>query len=309
MLPNTDALLNVLSSKSGMIPTQNGKIWFRLVGDSNRIPVVTLHGGPGFPHDYLEPLEVIGLHRPILFYDQLGCGRSDRPKGTDLWTCNSFVEELEHVRKALKIEKWHLLGSSWGAMLAMDYYLAYPEHVRSMVFQSPCLSAPEWAADAKRLCQEMGPEWLAITEKHETEGTTSSPEYMEAKKKFAARFICRLPEMPLPLNRSQVGFGNEVYQTMWGPSEFSATGNLKDYDRTRELRNTRVPVLFTCGRYDEATPETVSRQAALAPDSQLVIFEKSAHCSTLEESALFIETVTNFWNTVDSKDFKSCNTK
>lgn len=300
-MQNSNDLLNVLVSKSGQIPTPAGKIWFRLVGESEKTPVVTLHGGPGFPHDYLEPLEVVGHDRKILFYDQLGCGRSDRPKQTDSWNCAHFVEELETIRKTLEIEKWHLLGSSWGTMLGMDYYMAYPQHVASIVFKSPCLSAPQWAEDAKRLCREMGPEWLALTQKHEAEGTTSSAEYMDAKNKFNARFLCRLPDMPLPLSRSVVGNGNDVYQTMWGPSEFTATGNLKNYDRTSELRNIRVPTLFTCGRYDEATPETVSRQAALVPGGRLVIFEKSAHCAHLEEPDLFIETVSKFWNDVEAQ--------
>ena len=292
-------LINQVNISSGYIHTPDGNIWVKIAGNHKTTAAVTLHGGPGFPHDYLESLESLSNDRSIIFYDQLGCGRSDRPKDKNLWRCERFVSELEILRSTLGIEQWHLFGSSWGTMLAMDYYLAFPQRVKSIVFKSPCLSAPQWAEDAKRLCLQMGPEWNEDVQKHEAAGTTDSVEYTEAKNQFMKNFVCRLPEIPISIQRSVVGKGNDPYEVMWGPSEFTATGNLKDYDRTKELRQISVPTLFTCGRYDEATPETVKSHAEMVKDSRFFIFEKSAHCAQAEEPETFLSLIREFWAELD----------
>jgi proline iminopeptidase len=289
-------LINEVTSTTGYVKTLDGNIWVKIAGTGKKTPVITLHGGPGFPHDYLETLESLSNDRPIIFYDQLGCGRSDRPINDSLWRCERFVSELETVRKELGVEQFHLFGSSWGTMLGMDYYLAFPQRVKSIIFQSPCLSAPQWAEDAKRLCAQMSPEWNEIVQKHEAAGTTDSPEYAEVKKKYGQNFGCRLPYFPLPLQRSFIAKGNDPYQVMWGPSEFTATGNLKDYDRTKELKQIHVPTLFTCGRYDEATPETVKMHADQVSGSRFVVFEKSAHCVQVEEPEAFLALLREFWD-------------
>jgi proline iminopeptidase len=288
-----------IQHETGKIVTKDGEIWFKISGEGNGFPVICLHGGPGFAHDYLEPLELLGTERKVIFYDQLGSGRSTCPKDSSLWRIERFVDELEFVRDVLKIEKFHLFGSSWGTMLGMDYYLKYPESVASIVFKSPCLSAKLWASDAKKLCAQMGPEWNRITFMHETAGTTDSAEYKEAKEQFSKRFICTLEKSPIELERAKLGFNADVYMTMWGPSEFTATGNLKDYDRTADLPKIKVPTLFTCGRYDEATPETVKIYQKQVPGSQLAIFENSAHVAHLEEAELFRSVVSRFWKSYD----------
>jgi proline iminopeptidase len=280
--------------ETGLIETPDGKIWYKASGIGSGNPVITLHGGPGFPHDYLEPLESLGRNRTVIFYDQLGCGRSDRPDNTSLWRIERFVEELETVRQELQIEKFHLLGSSWGTMLGMDYYLRYPNRVASLIFKSPCLSAKLWAEDAQKLCTEMGEDWNRIVTHHEATGTTSSEEYKNAKEQFGRKFICRLDHKPVESERSKLGFNPQVYLTMWGPAEFTATGNLKDYDRVSDLTKIRVPTLFLCGRYDEARPETVEYYQRQVPASKLVVFEQSAHVSHLEETEEFIRVVSDF---------------
>ncbi len=104
----------------GHVTVNGGKIWYRIVGSGKGTPVLVLHGGPGFPSDYLQPLEALGDERPVVFYDQLGCGKSDRPEDPKLWRAQRFVEELAEVRNALGLERIHLYGHSWGTMLAVD---------------------------------------------------------------------------------------------------------------------------------------------------------------------------------------------
>src|SRR5690348_230327 len=130
----------VANAQEGYIRVTGGLVWYKVVNPGNGIPLLTLHGGPGSPHDYLEPLEKLANERPIIFYDQLGCGKSERPENESLWQRSRFVEELGEIRKALKLEQVHLFGHSWGTMLAIDYALTKPDGLISLILASPALS-------------------------------------------------------------------------------------------------------------------------------------------------------------------------
>lgn len=95
------------------------------------------------------------------------------------------------------------------------------------------------------------------------------------------------------------GMNPDIYGYMWGPSEFTANGILRDYNRETELRGLNLPVLFTTGRYDEATPESLEHFHSLVPDSEIKIFENSAHMTMLDEPEAYTDAVRDFLNRVD----------
>ena len=237
-----------------------GRIWYAVHGSgSPDIPLLVLHGGPGVPHDYLEPLAALSDERPVVFYDQFGCGNSDRSSDPASRTLRYFVEELAQVRAGLGLGRVHLLGQSWGSMLAAEYLLSRrPEGVAGMVFSGPCLSAPRFVADLRTYLEGMPDELRAVIERCEATGEYDSPAYEEAVNAFYRKHVCRLDPWPDCMLRSLDKMGLEVYHRMWGPSEFTMTGTLKDFDCTGRLREITVPTLFTCGRFDEATPETTA---------------------------------------------------
>jgi len=280
-----------LEPREGFIQVKGGKVWYRIVGSGTKTPVLLLHGGPGYPSDYLKPLERLADERPVIFYDQLGAGRSDRPKDITLWTIERFVEELAEVRRALGLKRVHLVAHSWGTTLATEYMLTKPEGIESVMLASPCLSSLRWMADAKRLRSALPEAVRAILDKNERDGTTDLPEYQEATKEYYRRHFIRLNPWPPELENTEAGIGLDVYHTMWGTSEFQATGNLKDYDKTGRLHEITVPTLFTAGRYDEATPETVAWYQSLVPGSQFVLFENSAHMAMLEEPDRYVQVI------------------
>lgn len=281
---------------TGYVEHRLGRTWYMRVGTGGRTPVIALHGGPGFPHDYLTRLEPVSETRPIVFYDQLGCGRSGEPKRNSGWSVSAFVDELEALRTALGIRRFHLLGHSWGTMLGIEYYLRFPRRVSSLVFSSPCLSAKEWAADAERLRTRMGTRWQRSARRLEKKDATSGPEYAGLKDAYARRFIFRTKVPPLEMRLALAGFNFPVYSRLWGPSEFCPTGTLAHFDRTEELRKIRVPSLFTCGRFDEATPRATALYRSLAPGGRLHVFKKSAHMMVLEEPRETIRVLNRFWN-------------
>ncbi|MCK9604314.1 MAG: alpha/beta fold hydrolase [Candidatus Omnitrophica bacterium] len=100
--------------EDNLINVKGGKVWFRVAGKERKnTPLLVLHGGPGASWDYLQPLEALADERPVIFYDQLGCGNSERPLDKSLWTLSRYVDELETVVRELGLSSFHLLGNSW----------------------------------------------------------------------------------------------------------------------------------------------------------------------------------------------------
>jgi len=286
-------------TREGHISVPGGRVWYKIVGSGDTIPLLVLHGGPGSPHNYLKPLESLSDERPVVFYDQLGCGNSDRPEDPNLWHTERFVEELAKVRQSLNLEQAHILGHSWGSMLATDYALTQPEGIVSLILASPPLSIPRWLEDVGTYRKQLPADVQEVLDRNEIAGTTESEEYEEAVMEFSRIHLCRMDPWPEVLEQTLVGSGLQVYHTMWGPSEFFMTGNLADYDRTSRVGELVVPTLFTCGRYDEASPDTTAWYQSLIPQAEIAIFENSSHMPHLEEMELYLQVVREFLNGVD----------
>ena len=283
-------LMSVSAVEDGRVEVRGGSVWYRLVGVGDGPTLVTLHGGPGYPSASLQPLEALAVDRRVVFYDQLGCGNSDRPDDPSLWTLERSVDELERLLRHLDLEEVHLLGHSWGTMLAVDFYLAHREAVRSMVLVSPALSAARWEEDSERLISQFPTELRAI----HADPDATEEDVDRLKSEYMNRHFLRLPEEPEPVKHAMESFGPQVYITMWGPNEFTPTGPLKEYERTDDLATISVPVLYLCGRYDSATPASTRFYASLTPGADTRIFENSAHHSFLEDSESFLATVGQF---------------
>ena len=281
-------------TREGYVNVTGGKVWYKIVGSGDAIPLITLHGGPGSTHFGFEPLEALSDERPVVFYDQLGCGSSDRPDDLSLWHTERFVEELGQLRKALGLEKAHILGHSWGTMLATDYLLTQPQGVASAIMSSPCISIPRWLEDCAEYIKQLPSDVQETLERHQKAGTIDSSEYKEATEEFNKCHVYRLDPSPEAVIRGREGRSRVVYETMWGPNEFYMTGNLRDYDRSPRLHEIKVPTLFSCGRVDEASPETTKYYHSLVPGSEFVVYEHSAHMPYWEETERYINVVRDF---------------
>ncbi|MGB8955813.1 MAG: proline iminopeptidase-family hydrolase [Tumebacillaceae bacterium] len=284
--------------REGYVEVTGGKVWYQFLGEGNGKPLLVLHGGPGSTGFGLEALEPLGDERPIVIYDQLGCGYSDKPEDVSLWNLQRFVEELGQVREALGLKEVHLLGHSWGTMLAASYLLTRPTGVKSVTFSSPCLSALLWAKDQAEHLKGFPQDMQDTVARCEAEGTTDSEEYQEAMTTYYKRHLCRMDTPKRPEDRPS---GKVVYHTMWGPSEFCATGNLKTYDVTAQLHEIEISTLFLCGRHDETKPETLRYYQSLVPSAQAHVFEHSAHKAYLEETDEYIRVVREFLQSVSNR--------
>ena len=290
-------------SSEGRIAFKGYETWYRVEGDlgADRPPLVVLHGGPGLPHDYLEPLaRLADGGRAVVFYDQLGCGNSDRPDDDGLWTMSTFETELDVVRDQLGLARFHLLGHSWGGWLALQYLLdRRPLELASPVLASTCASVPAFASETRRLKEQLPPKIQEVLDRHEAAGTTHEPEYSQASLAYTTQWLIR-SHIPDYLFAAKQGENARIAALMHGP-EWNVTGRLKDWDVTDRLAEVDVPTLVTSGRYDEMTPELVERLVDGLPDATWQLFENSAHMPHIEEEERYLAAVATFLDQHDDE--------
>jgi proline-specific peptidase len=286
----------------GFISIKSGhRLWYKIVGQGSAIPLLTLHGGPGAGHDYLEPLEALSSERPVIFYDQLGCGRSDKPDARPMWTIERFADEVDEVRDALGLDRIHLLGHSWGGWLGIEYLLRQPRGIVSVVLASTSASTPQFSAECDRLISEMPDRMQRALRGHGLTGNYGHPDYEEAMMEFYKRHVCRLPEWPDCVLRTIANLeGNQVYETLNGPNEFSTIGNLRYWNRIPDLHRIELPVLLTCGRYDELGETCARTILDRVANGRLHVFERSAHLAHVEEPQAYMECVSAFLRDVEN---------
>ena len=339
----------------GFVSFGGYKTWYQTAGDlRSGAPLVLLHGGPGIPgNSYAQLMADLADSRPVVRYDQLGCGRSDRPNAPSLWRVETFLDELAALRDALALDDIHLLGHSWGGMLGIEYLLRRPHGVRSLVLSSSLFSTQFWVEEARRLRGDMPAHIVAsmhrFEEHHRPTGRaaprvvevrpgiapkdvigrarvmkrmlplmTSAPvqrmaswasvvpplrraAYEIAGMAFVRRYVFRMADVPLTLCQDYLARNPQVYETMWGPSEFFATGVLKDWNVESRLGEIDVPTLILSGRYDEATPAQQQRLHEGIPGSRWTIFEQSAHLAFLTEPERYREVLASFLDGVDAR--------
>lgn len=264
--------------------------------------LVCLHGGPGASHDYLLPLAKLANHGyKVVFYDQLGCGRSFLPKNNALFTIERNVEELEALRKKLDLGKIHLMGSSYGGLLALAYALKYQKQLKSIITTGGLADVPLTIREMERLKSELPPEVQEVLKKYEDLGDYENPEYQKAVMVFYKEHLLRLNEWPPEQMHTMEHMSRPVYYTMNGPNEFTIIGNIRYYDITDELHTIHVPTLVTGGKFDEVTPKVARSIHEHVKGSRLVIFQKSSHLAMWEEPEKYTETLSLFLDGVEEK--------
>jgi proline iminopeptidase len=247
-------------------------------------------------------LDILGSERPVVRYDQLGSGRSGRPNDLSLWTVGRFVEELHVVRQELGLDQMHLLGHSWGGALAAAYVLEKgTDGIVSVILSSPLLSTPKWIEDANYLRSLLPADVQKTLTEHEQAGTTDSEEYREASDVFYERHVRGGQRTESPAECDGAPSGRFVYEYMWGPTEFHATGTLIDFDVTDRLQEIDVPVLFIAGEFDEARPERVAEFQKLVPGSRLTIILDAAHGTLGRKPDEYRKVIENFFDSIEEK--------
>jgi proline iminopeptidase len=301
--------------KSGgvrMIPIHGGKykVWTKRVGNNPRIKVLLLHGGPAATHEYYESFDSFFPQEGIeyYYYDQLGSYYSDQPNDTSLWNTSRFVEEVEEVRQALKLDStnFYLLGNSWGGILAMEYALEYQQNLKGLIVANMMASAPAYGKYAEEvLAKQMDPKVLAEIRALEAKGDFNNPRYMELLlPNYYAEHLCRFPvaEWPAAVNRAFAHVNSTIYVSMQGPSEFGISGKLANWDRSKDLPKITVPTLVIGAKHDTMDPEHMKWMSTQFKNGSYLYCENGSHLSMWDDQAIFFPGVIKFLKDVDAKN-------
>ena len=269
------------------IAVEGGKVWVRINGviGEGAAPVILIHGGPGGTHVNFGGLLSLADQRPVILYDQLDSGMSDRPENPANWRPERFVAELEAIRRELGVERWHVIGHSWGSALALEYAAAYPEHTASAVLSGTYLSTSHWITGTNLLIRELPDDVTDTIRACESPTPPTAKVCDPATAAFYMAYNGR-PDRPAPSPEAiayRVRYGGKgsnaaVYNAMWGPTEFRASGSLATYDATELLH--RVDghrILFMVGQYDEARIDTVQDFVALTAGAELAVVPGGSH--------------------------------
>lgn len=261
---------------------------------NKKTPIIFLHGGPGGTHNYFLPLKSLAKDRDVYMYDQIGGGESSAilPK---LWKIETFVDELSFLIKAWKLDSFVLMGASWGTTLALEYFLAKKDsRIESIIFQSPLFSTTDWENDANRLIKALPNQTQKVINYcHEIEATDSKV-YKKAVFEYYLRHVLRDEKLLRKKSKKPNTHGNAVYEAMWGPSEFKATGTLKTYERVSKLKSLKMPVLLICGEHDEATPLTVKKYHKIIKQSEFAVIKKASHSIARENPKALLKVISDF---------------
>jgi len=284
--------------QAGYIEVEGGKIWYRMNGMqflSKKAALIVLHGGPGGTHRSNMPLVDLANERPVILYDQLDTGNSERPNNPENWTVSRFLSEIDSIRKALQLHNVIVLGHSWGGTLAAEYAVKNPKGLKAVILSSPLINTQRWIEDADIWRSQLPKDVEETLRKHEAAGTTNSAEYRAAERTFLSRHMCRKTPCPGTEYRADGPAWNPVlYEYMWGPTEFHATGTLKNYDVSKRLNTINIPSLMICGEFDEAAPRTCNQYGATIDGNKTVIIPDAGHATMAENEALYLETIKEF---------------
>jgi L-proline amide hydrolase len=287
---------------TGYAPFGSWQTWYRVTGDlrSGATPLVVLHGGPGAAHNYtLRMARLAEQGRAVIHYDQLGIGNSTHlpDKGAGFWTVKLFLDELDSLLATLGIAgDYHLLGQSWGGMLASEHAVLQPAGMRSLVICDSPASMELWAAETGKLVAQLPLDVQDALRRHQEAGTYDDPEYEAATKVFNERHLCRVVPNPQEVidSDSAIRADPTVYHTMNGPNEFHIVGTLGDWSVADRAHLITAPTLLVNGAHDEATAATMQPFHDAIPDVRWEVFAESSHMPHVEEEERFLEVVGAF---------------
>lgn len=291
-LPTDPAADWSVATSEHRVAVEGGKVWVRVNGTIGKgaPPVIMIHGGPGGTHVNFGGLLSLADQRPVILYDQLDSGMSDHPENPANWRAERFVAELEAIRKELGVERWHVIGHSWGSALALEYAAAHPEHTASAVLSGTFISTPHWITGTNLLIRDLPDDVAAAIRACEGPSPPAADICEPATAAFYAAYNGR-PDRPAPSPAALAyraryggkGFNAKVYNAMWGPTEFRASGSLATYDATGLLaRVDGSRVLFVVGQHDEARIDTVQDFVALTPGAELAVVPGGSHAFIAE---------------------------
>lgn len=286
---------------TGKMPFMGHETFYRIVGEpSDKAPLLLIHGGPGSTHNYFEVLDDLAATtgRQIISYDQIGCGESYVEGQPELWTLETWEDELEALRQHLGLSRLHLLGQSWGGMLIIAYLIdRRPEGVDSVILSSTLSSSSLWSHEQHRLISFMPQHEQAAIAKAVETGNYDDDAYLKANDHYTALHADEITENSPECFRRKKRFGTESYIAAWGPNEYTPTGTLKDFEYTDRLEEIAQPALIISGTNDECTPLVAKTMFDRIPNARWELLDGARHMTFIDQPDNYKRILADWLNT------------
>ncbi len=284
------------------IPFREYQTYVRIVkeDDQDSVPILLLHGGPGSTHNYFEVLDPLAKQRPVISYDQLGCGNSYVENHPELWTLSTWMEELDNVIKSLHLTRFHLLGQSWGGMLALAYALQQPQGLQSLILSSTLSSSQLWGREQHRMLKYMTKEEQDAITKAEETGNWQDEMAQKAIARYMKLHCADIKDNDPECLRREKRSGTESYMTAWGPNELTPQGTLKNFDVTDKLCEIKVPCLIISGTDDLCTPLIAKTMYDHLPYARWELFANARHMVFAEYTEKYLQLLADWCQETDT---------
>lgn len=288
----------------GFMPFREFKTYYRVVGEinSNKKPIILLHGGPGSTHNYFETLDCLATDgRAVIMYDQLGCGQSSFPEDVSLYNKEVWIEELMALREHLGVKECHILGQSWGGMQLIAYLCDHkPEGIKSAILSSTLPASEMWEKEQRRYLTYFPQDMQDAIAKAEAAEDYEDADYLAGVEAFMERHCNGAVDENSPecLRRPKKA-GVQAYIHGWGQTEFAPSGTLKDFDYRSQLKDIKEPCLVISGLLDLCTPYIAKHMYDNIPNSKWELFEFSRHMCFVEENEKYVDLLRQWLNEND----------
>ncbi len=296
----TAAATPVLGPGEAMLPVTGGRIWYKVTGSGTATPMILIHGGPGMGSFYMKSMEAVSADRPVVRYDQLGAGKSDRMVDTTLMRIPRYVEELDSLRRALKYDKVYLNGNSWGTIVAVEYYKAHPDNVAGIVFSGEAFDINAAEKEINKAVALLSDSAQKAFAQYNTDKNLEAPAYKAAVEEFYSKNVWRHP-VKADVDSTMMLIGAEQYRYFQGENETMVVGTLKGYSAMSILPTIKVPVLMTTGEFDELGPKLIEQHAKLIPGAKFIMYKDAAHVTQWDAAEQSVKDVREFLKSIDKK--------
>lgn len=294
-----------------IITLDNGyHLWTNTQGTGD-IHLLALHGGPGGNHEYWEntaqQLAKQGLNVQVHMYDQLGSWYSDQPdyslpENKKYLTYDYFLDEVEEVRQKLGLDKFYLIGQSWGGALVQMYALKYGQHLKGAIISSMVDNIDEYVTHINQIREKiMTADQLAYMKQVEANGNYDDPKYQSLVDILNKGYVDR--KQPAAISHLIDTTATDVYGAFQGDNEFVITGKLKEWDVRNQLKNIQVPTLVTFGEHETMPLATGKRMAETIPHARWATTPDGGHHHMIDNAPVYYDHLATFMRDVENNTF------
>ena len=316
--PNRAALLDMVETRNelslvcrvpivarldtdGWVRVRSKRLFYRRFGLGAKKTILALHGGPGLSHDYLTPLaDLVGAGYEVVLYDQLGCGRSERPSDYHDYTLRANADDVDELRRRLKLGRVHLFGHSYGGALALEAALRHPAGLRSLVVSGGFASVDTlWRGLRLRVNQLSKLSRDAALREDRTGVSTKAGQRAdeEFRRRFSEHLVNRPYELIATFRKASrpIHMATGIIQPHLIEHGYRS-GTLAGWDVVPKLPRLRMPVLITVGEFDHVVPACAREIHRGIPGSRLEIRRGEGHLPFFESRDAYVSLLREFFD-------------